>query len=348
MRILWLSPSLRNRVQIAADALLDLGAQVMLVTADLHYEVQNRRDYETVLLGRPIPTSDWLPVLRAYREAKRFRPDVVVTEYLRDPRWRIMTQLAPRVRIIHDAEPHDETHIAPWWNRLFFDRWDPTAQATVVFSRHVANRLHEISPNQNVYVAPLHADLDPALLPAFVPANERRDFVLFGRQKPYKNHEVVFAAWEAHVNSSAWTGDQLVLLGGGEISCPIPPHTRWERGDFKYRDIVDRLARAKGSIVHYRGGASQSGVQLLSFQLGVPTLVSDAGGLPEYQPAGMSVTGIDDAISLARAMGELTDPAELDRQSRLALDHYQNHYAPEFFAARFQEILREVVKSARQ
>jgi glycosyltransferase involved in cell wall biosynthesis len=347
MRILWLSPSLRNRAQIGAQAIRDAGAEIMLVTADLTYECGPRRDFETILGGRPVPTDDWLPVLRTYRKAKQFRPDVVVTELLRDPRWRIMTRLAPRVRIIHDADPHDATPDAPWWNRLFFNRWDSTADATLVFSEYVARRLRTLVPASPAYVAPLHSDLEPSLVPRFVPAEQRRDFVLFGRQRPYKNHKVVFAAWEAHVAGDAWCGDELVLLGDGEIAEPLPPHTRWDKSAYKYSEVVDRLAHAKGSLIHYRSGASQSGVQVLSLQLGVPTLASDAGGLFEYQPPDLGVTGVDDVVGLSRSFDRLADPEELARQCRISAEHHSKHFEPKFFAERFLEIMAEVVGRSR-
>jgi glycosyltransferase involved in cell wall biosynthesis len=114
------------------------------------------------------------------------------------------------------------------------------------------------------------------------------------------------------------------------------------RGDFKYRDIVGELARAKGSIVHYTQGASQSGVQVLSMQLGVPTLVSTGGALPEYQPIGLSVSGVNDVRGLARAIDALADPEEVERQSYLALNHYKNCYDSSLFARRFVEIAKDV------
>lgn len=346
MRILWLSPGLRATARIRTEELLSLGADVRLVTADIHYESDQARAYETVLVGRPIPTADWIPCLRTYQEARRFRPDVVVTELLRDPRWRTFASLAPRIRLVHDHKPHDEKNVAPWWNRLFFDRWDSRADATIVFSRYVADRLNENGVSR-VYLAPLHSDLDPALVPDPIPPAKRRDFVMFGRQNPYKNHAVVFAAWEAHVSGPAWRGDELVLIGGGEIPRALPRHARWLQGDFKYRQVVDRIARAKGSIVHYTDGASQSGVQVLSMQLAVPTLVSTGGALPEYQPPGLSVTGVDDVTGLTLALDALADPAEVDRQGRIALAHYRNNYDGKIFASRFLKIAEDVLDSKR-
>jgi glycosyltransferase involved in cell wall biosynthesis len=348
MRILWLSPWLRPPARVAAENLQRLGAEVMLVTADLHPESDQARQYETVLLGRPIPTADWLRVFAAYRDAKRFHPDVVVTELLRDPRWRIFAKLAPRVRLVHDARPHDETHVAPWWNRFFFNRWDAGADATIVFSNYVADSLRAAgTAGARLYVAPLIGDLDPSLVPDFVPAERRKNFILMGRQKPYKNHDVVFAAWEAHTRGTAWRGDELVVLGEGEIPGPLPTHARWDRRPFVYRQVVDELARSKGSIVHSRS-ASQSGVQLLSMQLGVPTLVSTAGALPEYQPPGLSVTGIDDIDGLSRALDVLANAGEAELQGKTALEHYGKHYDSAVVARRLLEIFHDVVDEPKQ
>jgi glycosyltransferase involved in cell wall biosynthesis len=341
MRILWLSPWLRPIARVHAENLERLGAEVMLVTSDLHPESDVARRYETVLLGRPVPTEDWFQVLDTYRRAKEFQPDVVVTELLRDPRWRILAGLAPRVRMVHDDKPHDETHSAPWWNRLFFDRWDSKADATVVFSDYVADKLRGTGMAAPVYVAPLISDLDAAMVPEFVPAERRKNFVLLGRQRPYKNHDVVFAAWDAHTRGNAWQGDELVLLGAGEIPRSLPAHTRWVRQPFEYRNIVNELAGAKGSIVHCRS-ASQSGVQVLSMQLGVSTVVSTAGALPEYQPAGLSITGPDDVTGLGQALDDLADPCEAELQGKAAREHFMNHFDSPLAARRLLEIFHDV------
>jgi glycosyltransferase involved in cell wall biosynthesis len=349
MRILWLSPWLRPRARVWAEHLKTLGVDVMLVTSDLHFESDVARDYETVLLGRPVPTADWIRCASTYRKAAQFKPDLVVTELLRDPRWRLFTGLAPRVRIVHDDKPHDPTHIDRWWNRRFLggSPWDIKADATIVFCNAVAESLRESGAvRPPLYVASLTSDLDPALAPPFVDPQSRRNFLLIGRQRPYKNHDVVFSAWEAHTKSPDWRGDELVMLGGGEISAPLPPHARWNRGSYQYREVVSELASAKGSLIHSRS-ASQSGVQVLSLSLGVPTLVSTAGGLPEYQPPGFSVTGIDDVEGLARDLNRLADPAEVERQSKTAVTYYQDHFAPPVASKRLAEIFQDILRNRR-
>lgn len=345
MRILWLSPWMRPTARVYAEGLQALGAEVMLVTSDLHPESDAPRKYETVLLGRPVPTSGWEPLFRAYRAASQFRPDVVITELLRDPRWRLFSRLAPRVRIVHDDKPHDSTHNPPWWNRMFFESWDERADAAIVFSNYVANGLHAVTGKTPVYVAPLVSDLDSNAVPDFVPAALRRNFLLMGRQRPYKNHQIVFAAWELHTRGSYWRGDELRLYGDGWVPIPLPPHASWNRGSFKYGQIVSSLAQSKGSILHYRS-ASQSGVQVLSMQLGVPTIVSDVGGLPEYQPSDSYIAHVDDAEGLAKLLDSLADPDEVEVQGKIALEHYRRHYEPSVAAGELFDIVSTVVRGS--
>lgn len=320
----------------------------MLVTSNLHPESSEALDYEVVLLGRPIPYADWGAIAKTYRHAAAFRPDVVVTEFIRDPRWRTLARLAPRVRLLHDDVPHDPTHRPPWWNRLFFERWDQRADATVVFSEYVADSLlrRQLVSRPQLHVAPLTSDLPLSMVPPFVPAQERRNIVLVGRQRPYKNYEVVFAAWEMHTRGLSWPGDELVLIGDGDIAHPLPAHTRWAKEAFKYERVVDEIAHARASLIHSRE-ASQSGVQVMSLQLGVPTLVSTAGGLPEYQPGALPPIGVNDAEGLSRAMDGLTSPQHVEVQASQALQLFRSKFEPSVAAARLLEILEVVAQEGK-
>lgn len=348
MRILWLAgPGFRALAQIRGDAFRAVGAEVMIVSSRRRFSRFSgpAREFETVLRGKPVPWADWRPCYQTYRAAKNFGADVVVTEFLGDPRWMTFTGSTPRINVVHDAEPHDDNHKMPLWHRLAFDRWNSRADATLVFSEHVASTLRAQGKTASpLRVAPLHSDLAPSLVPDYVQAHERKNFIMVGRQEPYKNHAVIFDAWDAHVRSDSWRGDELLIYGGGEITQPLPSHAHWKRGDYDYKDVVGEFAQAKGSIVHHTEGASQSGVQLLSMLLGVPTLVSRGGGLPEYQPDGMNLTDINDAAGLARAISALAGSTrEVEVQSRTVLEHYKENFDVDKFVQRFLGIAEEVV-----
>ncbi|GAA4397378.1 glycosyltransferase family 4 protein [Tsukamurella soli] len=335
--MLWLSPWMRPLARVYCEALRADGWDVVLVTSDQHPESDAPRDYEWVLDPRPKTPATWPPFARHLRDARRFRPDVVVTELVRDPRWIALAGRAPRVRLIHDDRPHGADEELPGWERSLFGRWGDSAAKTVAFSEYVARAVGADA------VVPLTSDLDPARVPDLVPAAGRRDFVLVGRLNSYKNLDVTLAAWRRHTAGPGWRGDDLVLIGNGEFDGELGAHVRWVRGPYSYADVLAPMAAAKGSLVHYRR-ATQSGVQVLAEQLGVVPIVSTEGALPEFQPPGEPAIGVDDVEGLAREFDALADPEAAARRGSTAREHYRTHYAADVSAAALGEVLRSVAR----
>ncbi|WP_297594294.1 glycosyltransferase family 4 protein [Mycobacterium sp.] len=347
--MLWLSPWTRPAVRVQAEALMRRGADVLLVTSDQHPESDAARDYELVLDPRFRTAATWLPTFKAWRRVREFRPDVVIAELVRDPRWIALAGLAPRIQVVHDDRPHDPDEVTPAYERAVFDRWGARSAATITYSDHVATAVvaRRDVTGTPVHVVPLASDLDLDRVPPFVPPEGRRDFVMFGRLNPYKNVDVVLHAWRRHVAGGRWRGDNLVLIGDGPLdAAALPEHTRWRNGSFRYSDVVPTLVAAKGSIAHYRR-ASQSGVQVLSMQLGVMPIVSTAGALPEYQPPGCAPVGVDDVAGLAAAFDLLADPVSAAQHGAEAARHYAQRCAVDLVAARFLEVIAEVTARRR-
>lgn len=332
-----------------AEALLRHGADVLLVTSDQHPESDAARDYELVLDPRFRTAASWLPTLKAWRRAREYRPDVVIAELVRDPRWIALAGRIPRIQVVHDDRPHDPEELTPAYERAVFDRWGAGSAATVTYSDYVAAAVaarRDIARTP-VHVVPLASDLDLDRLPPFVGSEGRRDFVMFGRLNPYKNVEVVLEAWQRHVLGGRWRGDNLVLIGDGPLdAAALPKHTRWRNGSFRYADVIPALAAAKGSIAHYRR-ASQSGVQVLSMQLGVMPIVSTAGALPEYQPSGCPPVGIEDVAGLAAAFDALADPNVAVAQGAEAARHYAQRCSVDLVADRLLDVIAQVTAGRR-
>ena len=348
-RVLWLSPWMRTLARVQAEALIRQGAEVLLVTSDQHPESDAARDYELVLDPRFKTAATWPPTLAALRRIRKYRPDVVITELVRDPRWIALAGRAPRIQLVHDDRAHDPDEEVPAYERAVFDRFGARSTATITYSHYVANAVagrRDVAGTQ-ICVAPLPSDLDSDRVPPLIDAQGRSDFVMFGRLNPYKNLDVVLAAWRKHVEGTSWRGDDLVLIGDGRIDAGgLPEHTRWQQGTFRYSDVVSTLAAAKGSVAHYRR-ASQSGVQVLSMQLGVMPIVSTAGGMPEYQPPGCAPIGVDDVAGLAAAFDLLADPVAAAENGAAAAQRYEQRYAVEHGAQRFLEVIAEVVARRR-
>ncbi|MCV7302821.1 glycosyltransferase family 4 protein [Mycobacterium barrassiae] len=348
-RVLWLSPWMRSLARVQTEALLRQGADVLLVTSDQHPESDAARDYELVLEPRFKKAATWIPTLKALRRVREYRPDVVITELVRDPRWMMFAGRTPRIQVIHDDRAHDPDEEVPAYERAVFDRFGARSAATVTYSRYVAQAVagrRDVAGTQ-IWVAPLPSDLDPERVPPWVDASGRADFVMFGRLNPYKNLDVVLKAWDQHVGGGRWRGDNLVLMGDGQIEAgALPDYTRWRQGNYRYTEVVSTLAAAKGSVAHYRR-ASQSGVQVLSMQLGVMPIVSTAGALPEYQPPGCPPVGVDDVAGLAATFDLLADPVIAAQSGDAAARHYSQLYAAEHGARRFLEVIAQVVARRR-
>jgi glycosyltransferase involved in cell wall biosynthesis len=336
-------------VRVQSEALIRHGADVLLVTSDRHPESDAARDYELVLEPRFLKAATWPPTVAAWRRIRNYRPDVVIAEQVRDPRWIALAGRTPRIQVIHDDRPHDPVEKLPDYEHAVLDRWGARSAATVTYCSYVAAAVAKRRDvaGTPIRVVPLASDLDLNRVPPFVGPEGRHDFVMFGRLNPYKNVDVVLEAWRRHVGGGGWRGDNLVLIGDGQLDAgALPEHTRWNHGSYRYADVVTTLAAAKGSIAHYRR-ASQSGVQVLSMQLGVMPIVSTAGALPEYQPPGCSPVGVDDVAGLAAAFDILADPAVAVEHGTAAARHYANHCAVDLVAERFLEVIAEVLARPR-
>lgn len=317
-----------------------MGVEILLVTSNLHPTSDSPRHYELVLDPRLKRPRSWPQFIRALVQTRRFAADVVVAEIVRDPRWMAFAPGVPRIELIHDDQPHDHNHIVPRWKQNIFRHWSRRSASTVAFSHYVACAVSASA------IVPLTSDLDESFVPPIVPANGRRDFVIFGRMHHYKNLDVCMEAWQKHASGPGWRGDNLHLIGDGDWRGVIPNHVIWHKDQFQYRDVLPVLARAKGSLVHYRK-PSQSGVQVLSMQLGVTPIVSSEGALPEFQPESETAIGVDDVEGLVAAFDSLADPRQAEMRGVQCREHYVRQFLASVSARAFYEVLTRVAVDFR-
>jgi glycosyltransferase involved in cell wall biosynthesis len=341
LRVVWLSPVMRPLARVQAEALRARGMDVLLVTTDRHPESDTRRDYEMVLDLSFRTASTWLA---AWRRIREHRPDVVIAERVRDPRWIALAGRTPRIQVVHDERRDEGSRRRRPYARAMFDRWGSRSAATVTYSNYaaIAVAIRRDVAGTPLNVLPLCSDLDPALVPPFVGPDERHDFVVAGQLGSQKNIDVVLEAWQRHVDGGSWRGDELLLIGNGPLVIrTLPAYVRWRPGNYRYADVVSTLAAAKGSVAHYRG-ASQSGVQMLSMHLGVMPIVSPVGGLPEYQPPVFPPIAVDDVAGLTAAFDELSDPLTATLRGAAAARHYADSFAVDRAADGLSTVLTDV------
>jgi glycosyltransferase involved in cell wall biosynthesis len=342
-RVLWLSPLMRPLARVQAEGLRARGIDVLLVTTDQHPESDRARDYELVLDPRFRTASTWPAALAAQRRIREHRPDIVIAELVRDPRWIALAGRVPRIQLVHDERRDDARH-RQVCRRAVFDRWGARSAATATYSNYaaIAVATRRDVAGTDVHVVPLCSDLDSELVPPFVGPDGRRDFVVAGRLNSHKNIDIVLEAWQRHVDGNSWRGDELLLIGDGPLTIrTLPAYVRWRPGSYRYADVVTTLAAAKGAVAHYRS-ASQSGVQVLSMQLGVMPIVSPVGGLPEYQPPEFPPVGVDDVAGLTAAFDDLSDPLTATLRGAAAARHYADQFSVDRAVDSLLNVLTEV------
>jgi glycosyltransferase involved in cell wall biosynthesis len=342
IRVLWLSPHTRPLARVHAEALRRRGVEVLLVTSEQHPESDSPREYELVLDPRCRAASKWPANAAAWRAVRDYQADIVVAESICDPRWIALAAGAPRIQLVH---VHGAVEHRPFYKRALLDRWGAGSAATITFSSYVAAAVATRRDviGTPVHVLPLASDLDPTMVPSLADPEARRDFVMVGRLHSDKNIDVVLQAWQRHVDGGNWRGDELVLIGDGPLVLQsLPQYVRWRPGRYRYCDVVTTLAAAKGTVAHYRR-ASQSGVQVLSMQLGVMPIVSTVGGLPEYQPPGCPPLGVDDVAGLAAAFDDLADPLTATLRGASAARQYADKFAVDLVADGLLNVINEVL-----
>jgi glycosyltransferase involved in cell wall biosynthesis len=342
MRVAIIAPWFRTLAQIHGRALQGQGHQSLVITTAGHFQPGYGFVDEVVLPARlkdPSWPQQWLA---ARRRLARWRPDLVLVDQTWDARLSAFARPWASAVLVHDAVPHDASHVGPRWQRELVSRQRAAAPRLLCFSRAVAARLAK-ETGRRASTVPLTSEMPQELVPELAPPTRRRDFVVLGRVSPYKNLDTVFRAWSDYVEQPGYCGDALVLIGDGELTTPLPDGARWERGRFAFSDVVARVHAAKASIVMY-GSASQSGAQLTSMQMGVSTVASDVGGLPEYQPGFRPCLKADDAQGLTTSLLELTDPDVAAREGALARQHYELRYSERVAGAALLDACSDLVR----
>ena len=333
MRVLWLAQWFRSLANIYGRGLTIEGHEVQIITTSKHPEPGPPLVEELVCPKRPYDPTWAHTFVQAERMYRRFRPDVVITDEVTDPAFAVLVQrMRPRWLVIHDALPHDHTHeLHGLRKRIRAAEWRRPSHI-LTFSEHVARVVK--SANYNRHSAQVHrikllSDVRDEDVPRLRTRNQRRDFVLMGRIAPYKNVDHVLRAWDVHVNSSHYRGDRLIIWGAGQrhpeapgVSAQRNSSVEWRPEVYRYSEIRDgHFSGFKGNLCVY-SEASQSGIQILSAQLGVVPIVSNVGGLPEYQAPALPVLDPADQEGLVDVLNRVADPDIATELGQIARDSY--------------------------
>jgi len=334
MRVLWLAPWFRSLANIYGRGLTTEGHEVQIITTRKHPEPAPSLVEELVCPKRPYDPRWAASFVEAERIYRRFQPDVVIADEVTDPAFALLVQrMRPKWLVIHDALPHDQTHELHGLRKEIQAAGWRRPSHILTFSEHVAREVKSAEWNRHsaeVHQVKLLSEVRDEDVPRFRTRNERRDFVLMGRVAPYKNVDHVLRAWEDHVDSSHYRGDRLIVWGAAQWHQPESTvvnargnsTVEWRPEVYRYSDIRDgQFSAFKGSLCVY-SEASQSAVQILSAQLGVVPIVSNVGGLPEYQAPTLPVLDPGDHEGLVEVLNRLADPDTAIELGQVAQDSY--------------------------
>jgi glycosyltransferase involved in cell wall biosynthesis len=335
-----------------ASALARAGADVELLCRTHALEFGGNRAERAALLDtldgvrcRELPgrisSPASLPETVSMRRAIRaWRPDLVHAHDNADPRLLAIVSGFPRVMTVHDPEPHPGQPALSRLEKLVRRRWLIGADALVIHGARLAEEIPDWMRARSTWSVPHGADVAPAPLP--VPSE--RTVLLFGRLEPYKGVGVLARAMER-----VWTErpeTTLLVAGIGPAASDVPDDPRVElRNEYVPEEELDALFGFATMVVLPYVQASQSGVAALALGRGIPTVVSDAGSLPEVALDDSFVARAGDETALADAILAHLDHGQ-DLRARV-LEFAQARLSWDACATKSLELYESVLASRR-
>jgi len=348
MRILVASEwFLKLVVPHQARALRDLGHEVALVTRDHSFEFggngAERARYLDGLemehfevVGDNRSTEPFRSVRLVRQAIAAWRPDVVSVHQNSDP-WLLATiRGMPRALTIHDPEPHPGARRPRAHRRLTALQLERGSKALVVHSERLVDQLRpSLRGSDRLRFVPHGVDVSREPLPP--PASPA--VLLFGRLEQYKGIEVLVAAMR-----ELWVTDptvRLIVAGRGASAESVPSDRRIEFRNRYIREdeIPSMLAETSVCVLPYTQ-ASQSGVGLLALSNGIPTVVTNVGGLPDLAERPSFMAPPNDPVRLASAIKAALD---VDLRGRHAtLNFARSEFDWSVVAQRYAAVLEEI------
>jgi glycosyltransferase involved in cell wall biosynthesis len=232
---------------------------------------------------------------RAAARARRWPADLVHAQSeIHDPRLLAAVGGRPLALMVHDPRPHLGAAPRPARLRLWQAMWQRRADYLLVHSDALAGVLGREKPvrvlphGTAVRASPMAPPSQPAIL-------------LFGRLEYYKGVRVLLAAmervWEQRPDV------RLMIAGQGPELRVVPRDPRIEvvPGYMPEAEVDVLMSRASLVVLPYLE-ASQSGVGLQALGRGVPTVVTDVGGLPDIAFDESFVVPAGDSDALAEGL----------------------------------------------
>lgn len=242
--------------------------------------------FYTLTLFRPL---HWLV------QISQLRPKIIYATHFHP--WLLFLSLLKKIipftfiYAVHE-DPYSTKEVSSSFFRQIERIVFKSADAIVVHSQYIARAVKPYLHGRKIHVLLLGAYTDacPSLKPIFSLEDSPLRIVFFGRLEEYKGLDLLLCAFE--ILKKKQVNAILTLCGQGELTA-VFLHKAHELGvviDQRWipsEEVCAIFGRTDVLILPYTA-ASQSGVVSLGLGVGLPLIVTNVGGLPEYVEDGVN------------------------------------------------------------
>jgi len=291
----WFSALRSNYLKLLEQA----GMDCLLVTSTAHFDpavdvFEKAKIFNLKVRGwRRLRT-----LVDIYREINAFNPDALICDMpSRVPQCVLTYSLLLSKKglvAIDDVIPHDEDDSPNKFVTFLQKAIVRRAIGIITFSQNSASLAKLKYSGKSVFPVPLLPEISSFAKFRPLPSTSRENFAMVGRWSEYKGLDLGIAFFQEY--KKRYISESVLDLWCSGLEQPVidDPSISWKSfSSFTWESLVEILPNYKAILVPYRS-ASQSGVQILSWDAGVPCLISNLPGLIELQPSQVPAVDLTD------------------------------------------------------
>ena len=293
--------------------LQNAGYDVVLFRSDTHFDADYYVFEPNVLLDRRQgKVKKIIEAINRFKQIRAQKPDVVFMDVPQRLPVLVMAICVavrfPVVAMMHNAEPHDKADRLSQVTRVLTRIFIRKSRVVLGYSHFSAQQIQKRFPSAKVCSVPLVPSLPPFGRLPF--SNDRKNFAIVGRWSYYKGFDVGFDIWSQYTSRYKTDSVLDVWCSGLDAPTETPLNIHW-RAHKKYAwdEFEEALRHYKAVLMPYRT-ATQSGVQVLAWDFGVATLISNLPGLVELQPQCLPALDLEDVEGWVQAIHRLDSLSE--------------------------------------
>ena len=348
--MLWYAPWFSSSRSLYLECLEAHNYTYKLVTSDSHFDYSRNLSQDALILKNPERKLERFRYLwDLTKEIYLFRPNIIFVDDLGSiPRLLLFSILSKKyatVAVIDDVVSHDQAHKlkakVAWFRNVFIR----SSSGILVFSENSKQHAQKLYPQKIVQAVQLIPEIK-------IPSSDRKltsreNFAMIGRWSDYKGFDIgidIFKTFKRLSESEAkldlWCSNAPDI----EVGCD---DVIWRsKLKFTWDDLVQALPRYRAVLLPYRS-ATQSGVQVLSWSLGVPCLISDEDGLIENQPPNLLINNLHELTDWVNELELLESDEYLNEISNLGLNFASEKYSLSRLSIQMNRLLKIFLTSRR-